>query len=180
MGPARRGEGQFPDSRRADSRVESQVATRADQEIRTESKSWTAEQWESYLATLEVGLKESQPRISEVQRQAWTSNIFDLSAAAPSEELTQKISELVSTLTERQKFIIGKIFWDGLSERQVAKMMGISRQGVFDLKKRALRRLKKNAHEVLANFPIVRARVTNQAETSLPVREGREKGEVSC
>lgn len=130
-----------------------------DETLRRVSKNWNAREWESYLQTLEIGLSESLASQAVVASKAISNNIFELSSTNSSEEISKIVSDLLSQLSERQALVLTKIFWDGKSERKIAREMKISRQAVYDLKKRALRNLRKDAKGVLANSPIVEAEV---------------------
>lgn len=74
------------------------------------------------------------------------------------------VEQLLAHLSERQALVLRKVFWDGKSERKIARELKISRQAVYDLKKRALRNLRKVAQGVLATSPIVQADVLLMAE----------------
>ena len=125
-----------------------------DEAIREESKNWNAQQWESYLQTVERGRSESLSTRTEVERLGITLNIFDLADTDCSEEISTLVRSLLDKLSNRQAFVLKMIFWHGKSERQIAKMMGSSRQAVYDLKKRALKNLRISFHEVLATSRI--------------------------
>ena len=121
-------------------------------ELKKVSQHWNSEQWESYLTTIEVGQRECQAIPEEVETLGLGFSVFELSQQSASEDLQILVNRLLETLTSRQREIINKIFFERLSERQVAKSLMISRQGVCDLKRRALRKLIKTAPKVLANF----------------------------
>lgn len=125
-----------------------------DETLREESKNWNAQQWESYLQTTEGGRSESLSTRSEVERLGITLNIFEFADSDCSEEISNLVRSLLDQLTNRQAFVLKMIFWHGKSERRIAKMMGSSRQAVYDLKKRALKNLRKSFHEVLATSRI--------------------------
>lgn len=136
-----------------------------DEEIlRVESRTWSAQEWEAHLKTVEVGLSESLSSKAEVVTRGISTNIFELASAACSEELSKIVSELLAHLSERQALVLRKIFWDGKSERKIAAEMKISRQAVYDLKKRALKNLRMRAQGVLATSPIVQADVFLMAD----------------
>lgn len=135
-----------------------------DEILRAESRKWSALEWEAHLKTVEVGLSESLSSKAEVLNQSTASNIFELSSSACSEELSEIVNLLLTHLSERQVLVLRKIFWDGMSERKIAHEMKVSRQAVYDLKKRALRNLRKHAQGVLATSPIVQANVFLMAD----------------
>ena len=128
-------------------------------DLRSASRNWSANEWESYLRTLEVGLSESLSSKTEVDQRAITNNIFEFSSSGCSEEVSLVVEQLLAHLSERQALVLKKIFWDGKSERKIARELKIGRQAVYDLKKRALKNLRKVARGVLATSPIVKADV---------------------
>ncbi|MGE4133289.1 MAG: sigma factor-like helix-turn-helix DNA-binding protein [Bdellovibrionales bacterium] len=144
--------------------------------LRQISKSWGPTNWEFYLSSLDGHQKECQASTNLIEESALAENIYPMFVPGCSPELSESMNRLLKSLTEKQKFVIEKIFFEGRSERQVARMMMISRTGVVDLKKRALRNLKNKAREALSKFPLVRAPAEKQTE----VRESRKKGEMSC
>ncbi len=152
---------------------------RIDQEIREQSRAWSPSEWEEYLQSLETGVQESQPEASEIYRHAVAANVFDIAPATCPDELAELIKKLVDGLTERQKFVIEKYFFEGRSERQISKMLLISRQGVFDLKKRAIRQLKSRGGKALADLPLYGVR-DSKDESHRRKNEDQQEGEVSC
>ena len=84
----------------------------ADAALKTVSKGWSAQTWERYLQTLEVGVKESQPSLEEIGPRGICRNIFSLLSKGASDAETARLNDLLKVLTEKQIFIIKKIFWD--------------------------------------------------------------------
>lgn len=132
-----------------------------DEALREESKNWNAHQWEAYLQTTEGGRSESLSTGSEVERLGIAINIFELADSDCSEEISNLVRSLHDQLTDRQAFVLKMVFWHGKSERRIAEMMGSSRQAVYDLKKRALKNLRKAFQEVLATYRIGEAQSLN-------------------
>lgn len=48
----------------------------------------------------------------------------------------------LSQLSERERLVIERVFWDGRGEREVARELGISQQMVSKIKKQALKKLR--------------------------------------
>jgi RNA polymerase sigma factor (sigma-70 family) len=137
--------------------------SRSEQAIHEASKSWNPEQWESYLQTLDVGLKESLVD-GELSNRRLAFGIFDLVAEPCSEEISSIIQKLISLLTVKQKLVIEKYFFEGRTHSQIAKIMNVSRQRAFTLKKRAIRQLKRKAREVVGKSPSVEAQIFKRKE----------------
>lgn len=147
--------------------------------LRELSRAWSAKDWEVYLTSLDGHQRELQASTNTVEELGLAANVYPTFLPGCSPELSKIVVPLLRALTRKQKFVIKKIFFEGRSERQVARMMMISRSGVVDLKKRALRKLKSKARAALSKFPIVRAQDETKERQS-EVRESRKKGELSC
>jgi DNA-directed RNA polymerase specialized sigma subunit len=150
----------------ADKIKESDERTEEILRLKQESKLWTAGEWEAHLESVEVGLKESQ---NYNPWQLSSEKAFSWQASSCPEHIGAKIENLINALTPKQQIVIKKIYFEGLSERQVARILLISRQGVFDLKKRALRKLKKMAPKLLGNSPIAEMPPTSEGNESIGI-----------
>lgn len=144
--------------------LDAEGAPLSDIELKQVSASWTPTEWETYLSSLEVGLKESQVSLNEMERLAIGGNIFERAANAASDECAKQVRAWISTLTPRQALVIKKIFFEGQSSRQISRTMGISRQRVSKIKKQALRQLKNNPLKGVAVFPMVEGEVESPIE----------------
>ena len=122
--------------------------------IKEISQDWNQGDWENYLKTLEVGLRESL--LSPHQWADLPTDPIDESGEIDRRQAL--VHRLFKTLRGRQKEIIQKIFFEGLKVSEAAEMMGISRQGAFALKKRALKRLRIQATKALDNFTYSKGR----------------------
>lgn len=147
--------------------------------LRETCRTWSAQDWELYLSSLDGHQKESQASTNTIEELGLAANIYPSFLPGCRPELSKLVGNLLKALTKKQKFVLEKIFFEGRSERQVARMMMISRTGVVDLKKRALRKLKNTHRATLSKIPIVRAQDEIQKKQS-KVRESRKKGELSC
>ncbi len=72
-------------------------------------------------------------------------NRFDLELAAPTftdfSDTKVVIEQLLSTLSRQEQAILKKIYWEGLTEAEVARQLKISQQGVNKWKKKLIQRL---------------------------------------
>jgi len=86
-------------------------------------------------------------------RQEWTfgrrwrldASLPDHAAAdsvRPDPELLDRLAALLETLDEGERRLIRQLFWDGRSEDQLARELGVSRQAVNKRKQKLLRRLR--------------------------------------
>lgn len=135
-------------------------------------KNWTPADWENYLSEIEVGLKEAL--ISQVTYQRClenqTESLFALSEHDCPKELRDMVRKAMQTLSANQNKIIKLVFWNRLSEREIATQMGISRSSVKTTKARALKKLKPL---------LIKANVTHftncEGQTFLSFRKGEMK-----
>lgn len=129
-----------------------------DELLKQVSSSWSPETWEAYLSSIETGIVEQQlipghyDQIAESSSDTWAS----ASECTADYELKTQVEILMSDLSDQQKRVIQMTFWEGRSERFVARSLGVSRSSVFVLKKRALRHLAKKLNQVSATFPLVK------------------------
>ncbi len=133
--------------------------------LRDESRAWSTEQWEAHLRTLEVELKESHSSLTEVITLGLTTNIFEFSAESYP-EAAELIEPLMSVLSDRQRFVIQQLFYEGRSERRVAKAMGISRNAVCKFRKRAIKKMRSHLTPQVSTFPIVWAQVSKTCDAT--------------
>lgn len=55
----------------------------------------------------------------------------------------EKMRKCLAELPEKDRLIIEKLFFEGLSQRKAAKEMGMSQKGIYERKKRILKTLRK-------------------------------------
>ena len=131
-----------------------------DDQLKNVSKNWDHLIWEQYLNWHETPLKESQldpfvylGMLLKLEQSIFYDESFDDDA------LKIQITEKLENLTKKQRLILKMIFWEGLSERSIAAMIGQSRSGVRETKKRALLRLSKSLRPPLTNIPLMKAKI---------------------
>jgi len=56
----------------------------------------------------------------------------------------------LSQLSERERFVIEQLFWDGWTEAEIAQELGISQQMVSKIKGKTLRKLREILKELLS------------------------------
>lgn len=120
-------------------------------DLQKKSEDWTHEDWEQYLKKIETPLSESLISSSGYKRrqELQTESIFRRVANTPTRCLQKKAFELLQPLTERQRQIIELIYWGHKSEREVAKLLGISRSTVRVIQKRSILRIKNVTPDIL-------------------------------
>lgn len=158
---------------------EEDEAKQVEQELKEISKTWSPTQWEDYLRALDRYRVEGLGSAHEIESRALATNIFEYASRPCPENISKIVHAAISALTERQRVVIEKIFFEGLSERQVSRIMQISRSGVVDLKKRALRQLKIRLHKALSESPLIGTK-EHSSKNPRSGRESLEKGELSC
>ena len=144
-----------------------------DSALELESRNWRAEDWEGYLKSLEGGLKESQLPLRGGDDSNLTASAFEINSNSATDQQLIQVEQILIGLTEKQSHVIRAIYWSGLSERKIARLMGISRTAVRKIKSRALKKLKLGSPGTVPVFPIVRA----QAQPNQSEDEGVDHGE---
>lgn len=117
-----------------------------DKHLKMLTSLWDAETWGKYLNWFEnqtgqraeslVGTRRYD-EACEVQKES----IFVFAQSSADDELKNNISTYLAKLTQQQAKVIEMIFWEGRSERFVAKSLGISGVAVHQIKKRALKNI---------------------------------------
>lgn len=93
-----------------------------------ESKTWSANEWESYLSTLEVQRRETLTRKYD--------DLAERLVADPSEgpqfneTALERLQSAIAHLSPKQRAVVRAKFWEGLSEREIAKRYGMARTTV--------------------------------------------------
>ena len=113
-------------------------------DLQKDSKEWTPENWEQFLKKIEIPISETLISSNGYNRrkELQTESIFRRVADTPSRGLQKKALKLLQPLTERQRQIIELLYWGHKSEREVAKILGISRSTVRVIQKRSIQRIK--------------------------------------
>ncbi|OFZ37678.1 MAG: hypothetical protein A2504_07520 [Bdellovibrionales bacterium RIFOXYD12_FULL_39_22] len=116
-----------------------------DDELKVICQNWDKDMWEKYLSWLDYPLKESQisPESYDYVAGQMEESIFYLIPDGASDELKEKVRKTLEKLTDKQRMVIHKIFWEGKSERQIAAEMNVNRSVIFEMKKNAFRRISK-------------------------------------
>lgn len=116
--------------------------------LKNVSREWTPRDWEAYLTHLEVPLKESlffnSDSFMEARGGAAPNYMFkeDSPYFSKRNESVTRLRAAVKRLAPMQQKVIHLIFWNGLSERNAAKKMGLSRSSIQTHLSRAIRRLR--------------------------------------
>ena len=134
-----------------------------DSELRKISKSWNADTWELFLVET-VERSSSYQREELIKPGAYaaaldklTESIWECSDSPADDDLATAIRRIIRDhLTPRQQQIIRLIFWDGLSERAAAEVIGLQRSTVAVQKRRSLKKLKRLIETRESIFPQVR------------------------
>lgn len=110
------------------------------------SKTWSADDWETYLTSLDGGIEGLQldPQYFDDTCENLTRSIFDNEVDDISLAKKELISKTINSLSEVDRKIIENIFFHGLSEAQVAESLKISQPALHFRKIRILVHLKNN------------------------------------
>ena len=115
------------------------------QELYEAKKSWKASDWEGYLKdSVEKPLREipvgGPDEIALLSDRA-SEGYADLLEVEKSSFLSKKIEQGMKILTEREREVLYALFWEGLSQRGLAKSLELNRATVVVYQKRALEKL---------------------------------------
>ena len=136
----------------------------ADEALREESKSWTPEQWESYLKTLETPRFESllpSGQFEEVCEELEAS-VFANVQIPSSEDLIRRVQRILSCLTPRQRQALEEVYLKGKSPRKAALALGISRSAVLKLERKGLKNLRQHILQGVSTLPLVEEQAKEQ------------------
>lgn len=111
------------------------------------------EEWETYLRFFETPMKESQLSFDHYDRLVGSADnsIFDYAQESSDENLVSAVRSKLLALPLAQARVIQLTFFDLKSTREAAKVLGVSQSAVCNLKKRALRNLRKSLKEVFTS-----------------------------
>ena len=118
-----------------------------DEEIKALSKDWSAETWEQFL-TETVEKESSYQRdlpafVSPTALDCFSETIWEGSTSDAMDDIAKGLRRICRNhLTPRQQHIVRATFWQSLSERQIADLLGVSRSTVRTQKLRALEKIK--------------------------------------
>ena len=105
---------------------------------------WEALQWEMYLSSLEVPLRESTTGLYGELCENLVAEEDEARGDSLSDDAVAKVRVALESLSLRQRQIIHAHYWEGLSEHEIARRLGIHRTTVQVHLQRAIRRLKRH------------------------------------
>ena len=104
---------------------------------------WESLQWEMYLSSLEVPLRESTTGLYDELCENLVAE-EEPSGDSLSDDALAKVRAALESLSHRQRQIVHAHYWEGLSEHEIARRLGIHRTTVQVHLQRAIRRLKRH------------------------------------
>ncbi|MES3038368.1 MAG: sigma factor-like helix-turn-helix DNA-binding protein [Bdellovibrionota bacterium] len=133
----------------------------SDSQINSISGTWDDGSWNQFLTeTVEINSARPQeeqisPRRYLIEAELMDESIWQCGDLPENDNLSELIRRLCRDhLSVHQQHTIRLLFWDGLSERAVAEIKGISRSTVAVQKRRALNKLK---YLIEARTPVLRS-----------------------
>lgn len=135
----------------------------SDEELKSVCHTWNEQTWEEYLNTIE-GKSSGQlfgPGVYQDLCEENFRSIFADTANENNDEVrfrVEKALEALSEHSEKQAFVIKEIFWNGKSQHEIADLLRIQQNAVFDLKQRAIKNLRKIMKDLqaLVNPPLMK------------------------
>ncbi len=129
-------------------------------QLLTKSKSWSKKQWEKHL-------EENEP-LEEMREDPLPENFDEIISEefgmwkGKEKSLTKNIDleniciNAINKLTRKQKIVIKLTFYEGLTQKQIAEKLGVSRSSVKTIKHQSLQKLRRFLSPKLSpKFPIV-------------------------
>jgi DNA-binding CsgD family transcriptional regulator len=129
--------------------------TMPDEYLKMHSQGWSMETWVEYLKSLETPMRETliSDHAFNQKLDQQSENFFERAQCLCPTALANKVSQAIERLSGRQSQILQMVFWQNLSEREVANQLGISRPSVQVMKKRAIKRLESILKEKINVIP---------------------------
>ncbi len=146
--------------------------------LRAEREKPDAELWDEYLTNLETPLKESMASPSRFERTPHNGGVFDRSPSLTSQGTTSAINRILSDMPDLQQRILRMTFWDGMTEPEIASVLGISRRIVSYQKHAAIRDLRQKCGSKLPISEGVMSfspDLNPKSQINKPTNEGEEK-----
>jgi RNA polymerase sigma factor (sigma-70 family) len=127
--------------------LDSEGNTLPDQELRPITQDWSAKTWEDYLLWFEN--QNGQRAESLIPKRRYDEicdnqeeSIFILAQSSADQDLKDRVSSYLATLTDQQRRALKMLFWESKSLRETAAVLGINHKAVLRLKKRALNKIR--------------------------------------
>lgn len=124
----------------------------SDAEIKVISQNWSAETWEQFLS--ETVEKESSYQrdlpafVSPTALDCFSETIWEGNTSDRMDDVAKGLRRICrDSLTPRQQHIVRATFWRGLSERQIADVLDVSRSTVRTQKLRSFEKIKSQVEE---------------------------------
>lgn len=121
---------------------------KSDEQIKAISKTWSLETWEQFLSET-IDQEESYQRelpafVSDEILDSFPETIWEGKDSDRMDFIAKNLRRICRDyLTPRQQHIVRSTYWEGLSERKIGDLLGISRSSVKTMKNRALEKIKK-------------------------------------
>lgn len=115
----------------------------SDKKLKEISPRWDQDTWEKYLNYLDGTLSEQQfhPNAYEDMSEKMEKSCWELTQSDADRDSKSLVNSLFRELSTHQRKILKMIFWEGRSERFVARELKLSRSTIKVIKRRALKRL---------------------------------------
>lgn len=120
--------------------------SKSTEELKKISSTWSANQWEDYLKSIEVPLREAyvlDPKHIEKRSQVDLETFYS-SDISDYYHLKRKVIGGLYKLTPRQLQVVDMTFWQGMTQRAIAEKLGLGVSTVPNTLKRALVKLRRH------------------------------------
>ncbi len=110
--------------------------------------------WERRIQSTEWHLKEElvSPAGFDILCEKATKTIFNIAEEAKNEPLKRAIQKAISELSPNQRKIIQFIFWEGMSEQEIANAIKIPRKTISNRKFAAFREIEEKCGQLFLSY----------------------------
>lgn len=144
--------------------VSEESARENEAELRAQSRSWTPEQWEAYLLTLECPRSEKliSPKRYDYFLETKVFDMFDLAQSNSSSALVDFVKQSLEILTPRERQVVELLFYKSKTFREASLELGVVISRIAALKANAIRKLRAHFIKRVNALTIVDTSIQNR------------------
>ncbi len=145
------------------------------------SQNWDQETWEVYLQAQEYYLREKliEPQRYDELADRQEETIFQRFCLSSDSETQELVEFLLTNLSPKQRFVIEQVFFEGRTEREIARELGISQPRVHLYKTKALDQIKRLMREGVITQPYIGGYEKNKKDAFEKIDERYQDGTLT-
>lgn len=126
--------------------------------------------WERRIQPMEWHLKEElvSPNGFDMLCEKTTKTIFNIVDEAKNESMKRTVQQVISKLSPNQRNILHLIFWEGLSEQEIADNIKVPRKTISNRKFAAFREIEKKCGQLFLSYEGTSFETSNLKPESRP------------